>query len=94
MINDMFVALNSSDISTFNQFYFFKVTGYYSILRFPATVAFTRDAGFNPHCLKLQYRDLTAQRLPYTPPHRIFHNATPSVWNIWGRCQWQNTTQP
>lgn len=49
MISYMFVALNGFDISTFNQFYFLKITGYYSVLRFPASPNFTQDAVLNSH---------------------------------------------
>jgi len=90
----VFVALNSFAISTFNRFYFCKVTGYYSVQRFPAILNFTRDAVLSSHCLKLQNNDLTALHLPHTCHHLTFNNATVSVWNILGRGQCQNTTKP
>lgn len=94
MINGMFVALNSFDISTFNQFHFFKVTGYYSILRFPATLNVTHDAVSNSGCLQPQQKDPTAQHSPYTLHHRSFNTAAAGVGDILGRRQCQNTTSP
>lgn len=83
MINDMFIALNSFDISTFNQFYFFKVTGYYSIQRFPATLNVTHDAVLNSRCLKPQQKDLTAQHSPYTLHHRSFNMLLLALGIFW-----------
>lgn len=84
VIQDMFVASNSSDIPTAHQFYFSRVTGYYSLRRFPAPLTFTHDAAVT-HTVG-SHRVMTWQHCFYlTHSDVIFDKAALCVCSGFGR---------